>query len=56
MPLFIQNPMSKPPKTQFLSRTYDMRVSGVPFRKNLIFLVFYPATSPIIPDRPGCLV
>lgn len=54
MPLFVRNPMSKPPKTNFLFGTYDDRNFWDVFGKNPIFLDNYPATSPIIPDRPGC--
>jgi hypothetical protein len=54
MPLFIRNPMSKPPKTNFLSGTYDDCIFWDVLRKNPIFLGHYPATSPIIPVDPGC--
>lgn len=53
--LFVRNRMEKRPKTNFLSGTYDQPVFAVTFRKNPIFLDDYPAKSPIIPDRPGCL-
>lgn len=54
MMLFVRNPMSKPPKTQFLSGTYDDCIFWHVLRKNPIFLEHYPATSLIIPDRPVC--
>ena len=53
MMLFVRNRMTKTPKTQFLSGTYDMRVSWRVSGKNPIFLDDYPATSPIIPSDPA---
>ena len=56
MMLFVRNRMTKTPKTQFLSGTYDRRVSWRVSDKNPNFLDDYPAKSPIIPDRPVCPV
>ncbi|MCA3323677.1 MAG: hypothetical protein INF75_11415 [Roseomonas sp.] len=53
MPLFVRNPMSKSPKTNFLSGTYDQPVFAVIFRKTRFFSTIIPRcprSSRIVPD------